>query len=218
MKHKKLLSLFLVLLSLSLLFTSCAVPAETPDLSVIDASVTDRAQATVRDSTAPDDAADTETAAEPAEQTSAPDAAADPAAQTETQAPTEKQTEATTEAPTTAVLDENGSYTSKEDVALYIHLYGRLPQNFITKKEAEALGWSGGSLEKYAPGKCIGGNRFGNYEELLPVKKGRVYTECDIDTLGAKSRGAKRIVFSNDGLIYYTDDHYESFTLLYGEE
>ena len=64
----------------------------------------------------------------------------------------------------------------------------------------------------------FGGSRFGNYEELLPVKKGRVYTECDIDTLGAKSRGAKRIVFSNDGLIYYTDDHYESFTLLYGEE
>ena len=119
MKHKKLLSLFLVLLSLSLLFTSCAVPAETPDLSVIDASVTDRAQATVRDSTAPDDAADTETAAEPAEQTSAPDAAAVPAAQTETQAPTEKQTEATTEAPTTAVLDE-----------IYARFNGEHPKNY----------------------------------------------------------------------------------------
>ena len=218
MKHKKLLSLFLVLLSLSLLFTSCAVTTETPDLSIIDASVTDREEATARDSTVPDDAADTETAAEPAEQTSAPDETDEAAAPTETQAPTEKQTEPPTEAPTDAALDENGSYTSKEDVALYIHLYGKLPRNFITKKEAEALGWSGGSLEKYAPGKCIGGSRFGNYEELLPVKKGRVYTECDIDTLGAKSRGAKRIVFSNDGLIYYTDDHYESFTLLYGEE
>ena len=218
MKHKKLLSLFLVLLSLSLLFTSCAVTTETSDLSIIDASVTDREEATMRDSTVPDDAADTETAAEPAEQTSAPDETDEATAPTETQAPTEKQTETPTEAPTDAALDENGSYTSKEDVALYIHLYGRLPRNFITKKEAEALGWSGGSLEKYAPGKCIGGSRFGNYEELLPVKKGRVYTECDIDTLSAKSRGAKRIVFSNDGLIYYTDDHYESFTLLYGEE
>ena len=115
-------------------------------------------------------------------------------------------------------IDEDGSYTSKEEVALYIHIYGRLPGNFITKKQAEALGWSGGSLEPYAPGKCIGGSRFGNYEGLLPEKEGRTYTECDIDTLGAKSRGAKRIVFSNDGLVFYTDDHYESFTLLYGEE
>ena len=103
-------------------------------------------------------------------------------------------------------------------MALYIHTYGKLPSNFITKKEAEALGWPGGDLRPYAPGKCIGGSKFGNYEGLLPTKKGRTYTECDIDTLGASKRGAKRIVFSNDGLIYYTDDHYESFTLLYGED
>lgn len=116
------------------------------------------------------------------------------------------------------LLPEDGSYTSRDDVALYIELYGRLPDNFITKKQAKDLGWPGGSLEPYAPGKCIGGDRFGNYEGILPEKDGRSYTECDIDTLGASSRGAKRIVFSNDGLIYYTDDHYESFTLLYGEE
>lgn len=116
------------------------------------------------------------------------------------------------------LIDENGSYTTKDDVALYIHTYGKLPQNFITKKEAQALGWSGGSLEPYAPGKCIGGTHFGNYEGKLPEKDGRSYTECDIDTLGKSSRGAKRIVFSNDGLIYYTEDHYSSFTLLYGEE
>ena len=115
-------------------------------------------------------------------------------------------------------LAEDGAYTSKEDVALYIHLYGRLPDNFITKKEAEKLGWEGGSLEPFAPGKCIGGSRFGNYEGLLPEKEGRTYRECDIDTLGAEKRGAKRIVFSNDGLVYYTEDHYESFELLYGEE
>lgn len=117
-----------------------------------------------------------------------------------------------------AQIDEDGSYTTKDDVALYIHVYGKLPKNFITKKEAQKLGWSGGSLEEYAEGKCIGGDTFGNYEGLLPKKNGRSYTECDIDTLGKSSRGAKRIVFSNDGLIYYTDDHYESFTLLYGEE
>lgn len=115
------------------------------------------------------------------------------------------------------VLPENGSYTSKEDVALYIYTYGHLPDNFITKKEAQNLGWPGGSLEPYAPGMCIGGSRFGNYEGLLPDAKGRTWTECDIDTLGARSRGAKRIVFSNDGLVYYTEDHYESFELLYGD-
>lgn len=115
-------------------------------------------------------------------------------------------------------VDENGAYTTKQEVAFYIYTYGHLPSNFITKKEAESLGWSGGSLEPYAPGKCIGGNRFGNYEGLLPEKDGRQYTECDIDTLGAEKRGAKRIVFSNDGLIYYTEDHYETFELLYGNE
>ena len=73
-------------------------------------------------------------------------------------------------------------------------------------------------MEKYSPGMAIGGGRFGNYEGLLPEADGRSYTECDIDTNGASSRGAKRIVFSNDGLIYYTEDHYESFELLYGEE
>ena len=117
-----------------------------------------------------------------------------------------------------ALIAEDGTYTSKEDVALYIYTYGCLPSNFITKNEARDLGWEGGSLEPYAPGMCIGGDRFGNYEGLLPEADGRSYTECDIDTLGADKRGAKRIVFSNDGLIYYTEDHYESFELLYGEE
>ena len=115
-------------------------------------------------------------------------------------------------------IPEDGSYTSAEDVALYLYTYGRLPDNFITKKEARKLGWEKGSLEPYAPGMCIGGDHFGNYEGLLPEADGREYTECDIDTLGAKSRGAKRLVFSNDGLIYYTEDHYESFVLMYGEE
>lgn len=121
----------------------------------------------------------------------------------------EADTEPDQEAP---AIDENGSYTTKEDVALYIHTYGKLPSNFITKKDAEKLGWSGGSLEPYAPGKCIGGNYFGNYEGLLPDGD---YKECDIDTLGRKKRGAKRIIYSDDGRIYYTDDHYESFTQLY---
>lgn len=128
---------------------------------------------------------------------------------------TTKAAEVTTAPETERKLDRNGSYTSRDDVALYIHQYGKLPGNFITKAEAQKLGWSGGSLEKYAPGKSIGGDRFGNYEGTLPEGD---YHECDIDTLGADRRGAKRLVYADDGRIYYTEDHYESFTLLYGEE
>ena len=153
----------------------------------------------------------------PPAQTPKPTAAPTPApTEAPTPAPTKAPTPAPTEAPAEeAAPDEDGSYTTKEDVALYIHTYGHLPPNFITKKEAQAAGWSGGSLDRVLPGMCIGGDRFGNYEGLLPKAKGRQWTECDINTLGAKSRGAERIVFSNDGLIYYTSDHYESFELLY---
>lgn len=118
-----------------------------------------------------------------------------------------------------STISETGYYYSKDDVALFIHVYGRLPDNFITKSEAQELGWSSGiALSDLAEGMVIGGDRFYNREGVLPKKSGRKYTECDIDTLGKKSRGKKRIVFSNEGQVYYTGDHYESFDLLYGEE
>ena len=107
-----------------------------------------------------------------------------------------------------AAIDEDGIYETKEDVALYLHTYGKLPKNFVTKSQYNSLG-------KPAD-KCCGGDRFYNKEGLLPNKAGRLYYECDIDTYGITSRGAKRIVYSNDGLIYYTGDHYGSFTLMYG--
>ena len=112
-------------------------------------------------------------------------------------------------------VQEDGWYDSKEEVALYLHTYGHLPSNYVTKREARKAGWEGGSLEKFFPGCSIGGDIFRNLEEQLPKARGRTYYECDIDTAGQRSRGAKRIIFSNDGLIYYTDDHYETFTLLY---
>ena len=111
-----------------------------------------------------------------------------------------------------ATVAEDGQYTSKEDVAAYLQTYGKLPENYITKKEARSKGWQGGSLEPYAPGKSIGGDRFGNREKRLPRED--QYRECDIDTRGAESRGPKRIVYSDDGDIYYTEDHYETFTQL----
>lgn len=112
----------------------------------------------------------------------------------------------------TPQITENGTYTSKEDVALYIHTYQKLPSNFITKKEAQKLGWDSqkGNLDKVAKGKSIGGDRFGNYDKKLPDAKSRNWKECDINYEGGY-RGAERIIYSNDGLIYYTDDHYDSF-------
>ncbi len=114
------------------------------------------------------------------------------------------------------VLDENGTYSSKDEVALYIHTYGRLPRNYITKNDAMDLGWdaSKGNLWDVTDQMSIGGNRFGNREGLLPDKNGRQWYEADIDYEGGY-RNALRIVFSNDGLIYYTKDHYESFEKLY---
>ena len=113
------------------------------------------------------------------------------------------------------VISESKIYDSKDEVALYIHTYKKLPKNYITKNQARELGWQRGGLDDYKYGACIGGDRYGNYEETLPEKKGRRYYECDIGTLHKNRRGSKRIVYSNDGLIYYTEDHYESFELLY---
>ena len=108
-------------------------------------------------------------------------------------------------------VQKDGWYSSMEEVAVYLTLYGQLPQNYITKNEADDYGWkTKGDLDEVAPGCSIGGDRFGNYEGILPEKNGRKWTECDIDYVSG-SRNAKRVLFSNDGLIYYTDDHYSSF-------
>ena len=116
----------------------------------------------------------------------------------------------------TPAVTEDGSYTSRDEVALYLHTFGRLPGNYITKKEAQKLGWDNkkGNLWEVAPGKSIGGSHFGNYEKLLPEKKGRKYYECDINYEG-EYRGAERIIYSDDGLIFYTGDHYKTFEQLY---
>ena len=116
----------------------------------------------------------------------------------------------------TPAVDEDGRYSTKDEVALYLHTFGRLPGNYLTKKEASALGWDSkkGNLWDVAEGMSIGGDTFGNREGLLPSAKGRKWFECDINYDGG-FRGAERILFSSDGLIFYTNDHYQSYTQLY---
>lgn len=101
--------------------------------------------------------------------------------------------------------------TSLRTVVYYIHKYQKLPPIYVTKKEAYELG---GTLGEVLNHNSIGGDYFGNYQGILPQKEGRSYKECDIDTLGSDNRGKKRLVYSNDGLMYYTEDHYATFTLL----
>lgn len=117
---------------------------------------------------------------------------------------------------TAASLDQDGRYSSTEDVAAYLHQFKRLPGNFITKADAMALGWDSdkGNLWDVTDHLSIGGDQFGNREGLLPTSSGRQWYECDVNYQGG-FRGSERLVYSNDGLIYYTDDHYQTFSQLY---
>lgn len=114
----------------------------------------------------------------------------------------------------TGRIDKDGEYTSPEDVALYIHTYRTLPKNYITKNEAKHLGWDSGegNLDEVAPGKSIGGDRYGNYEKKLPTNE--KYKECDVNYRGGY-RGAERLIYTSGGTVYYTNDHYKSFKKLY---
>lgn len=113
-----------------------------------------------------------------------------------------------------SVLDEDGTYSDVEDVANYLHEYGHLPDNYLTKSEAEEAGWnaSKGNLWDVAYGMSIGGDRYGNYEGNLP--KGETYYECDVNYDGGY-RSGDRIVYSDSGDVWYTTDHYETFEKIY---
>jgi len=107
-----------------------------------------------------------------------------------------------------------GPIIDPQEIADYLFEHGTLPDNFITKKEAQDLGWEGGDLSRYAPGKSIGGDRFVNYEGLLPRVKGRKYYEADCWYTGGR-RNEHRVIYSSDGHVWYTDDHYQTFTELF---
>jgi ribonuclease T1 len=117
---------------------------------------------------------------------------------------------------TKVIVTQGQSYSTRDEVAAYINQYHTLPPNYITKGEAQKLGWdsSKGNLWQVSNHKSIGGDRFGNLEGLLPKAAGRQYYECDINYQGGL-RGAERIVYSSDGLIFYTADHYQTFRKLY---
>ena len=110
--------------------------------------------------------------------------------------------------------EPTGPITDPQGIADYIFQHGKLPDNFITKKEAQALGWdsSYNYVSDVAPGKSIGGDRFGNYEKILPADGS--YTECDVNYDGGY-RGGERLVYDEDGNIWYTADHYTTFDQLY---
>ena len=203
---KRIIALLLLLAALAGLLTGCgaaeAVDTAQAVLDLIDAVGDTEDAAPQGDTDIPEDAPTKDALLE---ETNAPEE--DAGEPEETAAPEE------TNAPDSAAITEDGEYSSPEDVAEYLHIYGRLPGNFITKNAARDLGWdsSKGNLWDVAPGKSIGGDRFGNYEGLLP--EGR-YRECDVNYAGGY-RGAERLIYGEDGSVWYTNDHYQSFTQLY---
>ena len=204
LKHKLICSLVMIITILCT-FTCCE---ETLDYILSEENVTEEYYI--------DDIDETEAISETEEQTETSTTSSETAAPETTTAEL-TETETITESDIEKLsVEKDGRYTTPEDVAEYIHTFGTLPSNFITKKEAQKLGWDNkkGNLWDVTDQMSIGGDRFGNYEGLLPEADGRKYTECDVNYEGGY-RGGERIVFSNDGLIFYTNDHYETFTQLY---
>ena len=116
----------------------------------------------------------------------------------------------------TDVLAEDGAYTSRDDVAFYLYTYGKLPANYITEKEAVEMGWDSknGDLSEIAPGMSIGGDSYKNEKKMLPEKSGRKFYICDVE-YEQGSRNNKRIIYSDDGLVFYTENDCETFIQLY---
>ena len=118
---------------------------------------------------------------------------------------------------TSPTPEPDGPIIDPRSIADYLFSHDmQLPENFITKKEARALGWdnSRNYVGDVAPGKSIGGDTFGNYEGRLPTGKGITYREADCYYNG-KKRNAYRVVYSSEGRVWYTEDHYNTFTELF---
>lgn len=209
---RRITALLLALL-LALSLTACGNPAQTMDTIEKTAQTVQQIAEVLNDTEE-----DTESAALPASEAQEPaEEASEEPAQASDQ---ETAAEETEEAPAaeTPAIDEDGVYTSKVDVALYLHTYGHLPSNFHTKKEAEKLGWSAGLSSRMPPANASAAAISETMRAFSPKRTAEATPSVTSTRWAPTKRGAKRIVFSNDGLIYYTEDHYETFELLYGEE
>ena len=115
-------------------------------------------------------------------------------------------------------VEESGLYTTKDSVAAYLCKFDKLPSNYVGKNEGKSLYESktGNSFSKWnfnpwtTIGVMIGGDVFENREGLLPNGS---YREADVN-YSAKNRGTKRLIYQSDCIIYYTADHYETFSKL----
>lgn len=99
-----------------------------------------------------------------------------------------------------------------DGVDMYVALNGRLPDRYITQAEAKKQGWKKalGNLDDVLPGKIIGGDIYKNRDHRLPEAPNRVWHEADFNYSGGY-RNSFRLLFSNDGLIFVTYDHYMTF-------
>jgi len=196
-------------------------------LTVLDAVLSDSGESSPSEQSTPPESANAPPQTEvqpPSGSSSGPTASPSSEAPKSSGIPSSSSSVSVSESPSQAVEEEHDSpsveedvcYSDRDSVALYLHTFGKLPGNFITKKEASALGWDSkkGNLWEVAEGMSIGGDSFGNREGLLPADKGRKWYECDINYQGGY-RGAERILYSSDGLVYYTGDHYQTYTQLY---
>lgn len=102
--------------------------------------------------------------------------------------------------------------THQQSVVSYLHEHQRLPDYYITKKQAREQGWEprDGNLCSVLPGKAIGGDQFSNRKGQLPSAHYRVWHEADINYRCGR-RGADRLLYSNDGLIFVSRDHHKNF-------
>lgn len=210
MKNKRILGIFLVLLMLVL--TACGGKKDTATESTQGTGIEQGVQNQEQENTIQENESGVQEEKSEENGTDAKDDESDIQGSDLEEQSLTTEAENTEEDVSVELPIEGQYYYDVVNVVLYLELYGELPANYITKNEAQALGWQGGSVEQYKAGAAIGGDGFGNREGLLPEASGRKYTECDINTNGRSSRGSKRLVFSNDGLYFYTSDHYESFS------
>ncbi len=120
-------------------------------------------------------------------------------------------------APTSSTAaNDISSLTQQQRVASYLHQHQRLPAWYLTKSEARRQGWEPGkgNLCQILPGRAIGGDRFSNREKVLPEKQGRRWFEADVN-YDCGRRGSDRMLYSSDGLIYVTSDHYRNVKQVY---